>query len=143
MAWGQLGGSIEALGEGRGGVILSPVRRNFSIADSFPPGHAAHTSNLMRSCLVPLVLLLTVYGAFALTSGEELALQAFLRDIPALNETSPPWTLDTSKACSALGFYGVECSNGTDPHIIGMYVTNQFIRPFHLHLASSYVTSMP
>ena len=81
----------------------------------------------MRTALAILILALVVLVADALSTEEEEAIQALLLSIPALNATSPPWTSNSSAACDKPSFYGLNCSNGEEPHVIGLYVDVFFI----------------
>lgn len=81
--------------------------------------HAVHSP--MRLCLILLLLLGAVFSALALTDGEVLAVEAFYRNFPALQTTTPPWQTNGTLACTKPVFYGLTCSDGPDPHITTLY----------------------
>lgn len=82
--------------------------------------HAIHV--LMKFLLLLCMLLLASVECLALSAGEEEALLAIRASFPALALTSPPWTQNVSLACEPEPFYGLQCSEGPDPHVIGLYV---------------------
>jgi hypothetical protein len=78
---------------------------------------------LMKCFIVPLLLLTLVYSTAALTTDEESALEALFHSFPSLASEHPGWSSNTSLACEAPVFYGLQCSDGPDPHVLSMYAT--------------------
>lgn len=74
----------------------------------------------LRPLLAFLLLLALLLGSEALTAKEETAVREFMGAFPVLASASPPW-LNASDACNNPPFYGLSCSNDTDPHILGLY----------------------
>lgn len=79
--------------------------------------------SILMKCSLLLLLLLSLLcsSALALSEGEKSALQAILLNFSGLGSASPPWTANVASACTPPGFYGVSCSNDSDPHVIRMY----------------------
>ena len=79
-------------------------------------------SSTMKCHLTTLVLICLAFSVACLTDGEKSALQQLVFNFPLLNSTNPPWTSNISSACAQPAFYGLNCTNGDDPHVVGMYV---------------------
>lgn len=78
-------------------------------------------------CLyVVLVLLAAAYSTSTLTSGEEEAIFAILTSIPSLAIANPPWSFNATLACASPPFYGIECTDDTDKHILKLYGGDSF-----------------
>jgi hypothetical protein len=75
----------------------------------------------MKYFLVPLLWFALVYSTAALTTDEESALEALFHSFPSLASEYPGWSTNTSLACEAPVFYGLQCSDGPDPHVLSMY----------------------
>lgn len=58
----------------------------------------------------------------ALYTHEELALSEIYESVEGLRRVSPPWRSNVSAACEHPVFYGITCSEGPNPHVIGLYV---------------------
>ena len=74
-----------------------------------------------RSFCLALLIVLIANGALALTDGEKEALDRLLHEFPELGYLSPPWTSNVSEACGPIPFQGLNCSDGDDPHVTGLY----------------------
>jgi hypothetical protein len=72
---------------------------------------------------LPLLVLLAwlVSGNLALSESEAFALRSLTRRWPSLTTLKPQWSLDTSSACVEPFWQGLNCSEGNDPHVIGLY----------------------
>lgn len=75
----------------------------------------------MKRLLRTVVLLLLAVWALALTSDEQTALIELRSSIPNLRALPAPWIADPTEACDSDYFEGVTCSDGPDPHVIGLY----------------------
>lgn len=118
---------------------------------SQPDGKGPHFHSLPHAdavlmsykCLyVVLLLLAAAYSTSALTTEEESAVLALLTSFPALASVSPPWSTNASSACDNPPFYGLECTNEPDKHILTLYDSNlpSLHRYFHdPFLASNYL----
>ena len=73
---------------------------------------------------VLLLLSICLGISFALTEGEKTTILDLYKSWPGLDHLSPPWSLNASKACETPAFQGLECSEGPDNHILGLYVSN-------------------
>lgn len=82
-------------------------------------------SHLMRFIWIALALLTLSSAALALSEDEKQGLSRILNEIPLLSNMSSPWSQNVSLACDTPGFYGITCSDGPDPHVIGMYGPNK------------------
>jgi hypothetical protein len=83
-----------------------------------------HPNVLMIRYLLLLVILFYLpLDCTCLTEGEIGALKSILSIWPSLETASPPWTeWNISLACNKPFAFGLSCSEGPDPHVIGMYV---------------------
>lgn len=100
-----------------------PSAGKFLLPDSLHAVLTCIDSPRMRFGLLLLLLLAVVISTNALTLGEESAIEAFLNSFPQLAHVTPPWSSNTSLACSEPPFYGVSCSSDPDPHVVGLYVS--------------------
>lgn len=75
-------------------------------------------------CPFLLLLLTCLERSIALTEGEETTILDFYQTWPALAHLSPPWSPNASIACDNPPFQGLECSEGPEKHIIGLYVVS-------------------
>lgn len=66
------------------------------------------------------VVFLALKSASALSEGEKSAISQILKEWPALEFVSPPWSSNASSACIKQ-FKGLECSDRPNEHIIGLY----------------------
>lgn len=70
-----------------------------------------------------LVLVISIaFSAQALSDGEQVTLQNILETMPNLNILGNGWNSNTSTACTEPVFYGLTCSNDTEPHVVKLYV---------------------
>jgi hypothetical protein len=69
-----------------------------------------------------VVLLLVAPLSWSLTQRELDGVASLIEDWLQLSHTSPPWQSKNTSAVCDVPFYGVTCSDGPDPHIIGLYV---------------------
>lgn len=75
----------------------------------------------MKLPLLVLLLLCSALSALSLSTGEEEALLDLYRNYPLLGNQPHPWSANVTNACVSPGFTGVMCSDGEDPHVIGLY----------------------
>lgn len=79
------------------------------------------TKAMLRRSLAILLLLSVACASSAITPGEQSAIRAVLKHFPDLEyHVLPQWSADRDP-CAYPPFYGITCSNGTDPHILGLY----------------------
>ena len=76
----------------------------------------------MKHGALLLLGLTLVLSAHALTVGEKSAIEAIFNHFPVLGQSTPPWTSNASEACSEPPFYGLSCSDTSDPHVVSLYV---------------------
>lgn len=81
-----------------------------------------------KRLFVLVFLLLAVSFANGLTEGEQQALKEFQLKWPGLQRIQPAWIRDVSTACDEPVFYGLTCSNESDPHVTELYVEHSFLR---------------
>lgn len=75
---------------------------------------------------VALLLLAIALSTQALSLGEEDALLAILEANPHLAKAPQPWQRNVSLACTPPVFYGIQCSNDSEVHIQGLYVSKTY-----------------
>lgn len=85
-------------------------------------------------CLVLLLFAAFVLQAHALSAGERDALLAILQSNPRLGSGPNQWG-NPSLACEPPVYYGLTCSNDTDPHILSLCVSQNGRKALGLELS--------
>lgn len=81
-----------------------------------------------------VLLLLAVSLAEGLTEGEKQALEYLQRTWPGLQLVTPAWNRSVDTACDVPVFYGLACSNESDPHVTKLYVAKtDYHRKLHIY----------
>lgn len=98
------------------------MKKTWVRSDGSPvPGIVPDGDSVNMRILVFILLFLSIDLVFGLSEGETKAIEDFVTEWPYLQDLFPPWTSNASKACEDPPFNGIECSEGPDKHIVGLY----------------------
>jgi hypothetical protein len=100
---------------------------------------------LRDAVLMALMMLLCTMPSYsALTEGEIDALGAILESWPTLHDfplpSGQPWQRNNISHACENHFYGVNCSDGADPHVKSLYVPHEVTANF---LPLSFLSMLP